>query len=128
MMKNKDEILWTDKKRSLFGLPISFTRYTLYEDKLYTTIKFLSISEEELRLYRVIDISLSQSLFERLFNVGTIICHSADATSPMLEIRSVKNPNKVRTMISELVEKNREKKNIATGEFITSERAMLEKS
>lgn len=119
------EVLWTDKKRPFCGLPWSFTRYTLYSDKLYTTVKFLSVHEEELRLYRVIDITLTQSVFERIFGVGTILCHSADATTPVLEIRSVKNPEKVRSLLSEMVEKSRSEKNIATGEFITAERNLF---
>ena len=121
---DEKEILWTDKKRPLFGLPISFTRYTLYSDRLYTTIKFIAVNEEELRLYRIIDITLKKSLFERMFGVGTILCHSADATTPVLEIKNVREPEKVRTLLSELVEKNRTEKNIATGEFITTDGRM----
>ena len=38
--KTKDglEYLWTDKKRTLFGLPLSFTRYYLTESRLITRI------------------------------------------------------------------------------------------
>lgn len=121
------KVLWTDKKRPIFGLPISFTRYTLHEDKLYTTVKFLSVTEEELRLYRVIDISLSKSLFDRLFGAGSIICHSSDATTPSLEICKVRKPEEVRTLISELVEKARKDNNIATGEFITTDKPMFKR-
>ena len=113
-------VIWTDKKRPFFGLPLSFTRYTLFKEKLYTTVKFITVNEEELRLYRIIDITLKKSLFERLFKVGTILCHSADATTPVLEIKNIKEPEKVRTMLSELVEQSRLKNNIATGEFIST--------
>ena len=116
------EILWQDKKRPFFGLPLSFTTYTLYKDRLYTTVKFLSVHEDEVRLYRIFDITLTRSLFERMFGVGTIICHSADVSAPVLEIRSVKNPEKVRTQLSELVEKYRDEKNITAGEFLTPNR------
>ncbi len=113
------EIIWQDKKRPIFGLPLSFTTYTLYKDRLYTTIKFLSVHEDEVRLYRIFDITLTRSLFERLFGVGTIICHSADVSSPVIEIRNVKNPEMVRTKLSELVEKYRDEKNITAGEFLS---------
>ena len=114
----EEEILWTDKKRPLFGLPLSFTRYTLYRDRLYVIVKILSVKEEEIRLYRIIDITLHKSLFARIFGVGSIVCNSADATTPILEIKNVKNPEKVRTLLSELVEQYRDEKNITTGEFI----------
>ena len=90
-------ILWKDKKRPFFGLPLSFTTYTLYKDRLYTTVKFLSVHEDEVRLYRIFDITLTRTLWERLFGVGTIICHSADISAPVLEIKNVKNPKNLLT-------------------------------
>ena len=115
------KVIWTDKKRTLFGLPLSFTRYTLHEDKLYITVRFIALNEEEIRLYRIIDITLTKSFWARIFGVGTILCHSADATTPTLEIKNVKNPEEVRNILSDLVEKARDEKNIATGEFITTD-------
>ena len=41
----KNDILWTDKKRPFFGLPLSFTRYTLTKDKLIITVQFLYLHE-----------------------------------------------------------------------------------
>ena len=55
-------IIWQDKKRPFFGLPLSFTTYTLYKDRLYTTVKFLSVHEDEVRLYRIFDITLTIKL------------------------------------------------------------------
>ena len=48
--KTKDglEYLWTDKKRTLFGLPLSFTRYYLTDTRLITRVGFLTITEDEL--------------------------------------------------------------------------------
>ncbi|MFR6496608.1 MAG: hypothetical protein ACLUOF_09705 [Ruminococcus sp.] len=42
--KTKDglEYLWTDKKRTLFGLPLSFTRYYLTESRLITRVGLLT--------------------------------------------------------------------------------------
>lgn len=124
MSKNSEkeidpDIIWTDKKRPIFGLPLSFTKYTLYKDRLYITVKFISVHEEEVRLYRIFDITLTKSIFERIFKVGTITCHSADVSSPVLQIKNVRNPEEVRTKLSELVEEYRDEKNIATGEFLT---------
>ena len=117
--KEKDpNIIWQDKKRPFFGLPLSFTTYTLYKDRLYTTVKFLSMHEDEVRLYRIFDLTLTRSLFERIFGVGTITCHSADVSSPVVEIKNVKNAEMVRTKLSELIEEYRDEKNITTGEFL----------
>ena len=70
------KVVWTDKKR-YFGLPISFTRYSIIEKegswvKLFYDAGFLSTRHEEVLIYRIFDISLHQSLFDKIFGVGTI--------------------------------------------------------
>lgn len=114
----KNEILWTDKKRPFFGLPLSFTRYTLTKDKLIITVQFLSLHEEEIRLYRIMDVTLKQSLLQRLFGVGTIHCCSVDVSSPEFDISSVRMPRKVRDILSEAVDTQRKERNVTSSEFI----------
>ncbi len=114
----KNDILWTDKKRPFFGLPLSFTRYTLTKDKLIITVQFLYLHEEEIRLYRIMDVTLKQSLLQRLFGVGTIHCCSVDVSSPEFDISSVKMPRKVRDILSEAVDTQRKERNITSSEFI----------
>ena len=54
------EYLWKDRKR-YFGLPLSFTRYALSEDRLFTSVGFLSIKDDEILLYRVRDLECAGS-------------------------------------------------------------------
>ena len=35
----KHEVKWKDRKRTIFGLPWSFTRYRLTDDKLIVSMK-----------------------------------------------------------------------------------------
>lgn len=114
----KNDILWTDKKRPFFGLPLSFTRYTLTKDKLIITVQFLYLHEEEIRLYRIMDVTLKQSLLQRVFGVGTIHCCSVDVSSPEFDISSVKMPRKVRDILSEAVDTQRKERNVTSSEFI----------
>ena len=53
--------IWKDRKRIL-GMPLSFTRYAMSEDRLFLSTGFLSVSDDELLLYRVRDISVKRSL------------------------------------------------------------------
>lgn len=108
-MTNAKEVIWTDKKRTLWGLPWSFTRYTLTEDKLTIRTGLLFQRKEEIRLYRITDITLTQSLGQRIFNIGRIHCVSADKTARNFNL-IVKNPDDVEEMLSDLVEKAREGK------------------
>lgn len=112
------EIIWQDKKRPIFGLPISFTTYTLYKEKLITDTGLLLRDEEEVRLYRIVDFSVRQTIFQRLFNVGTIHCYSADNSATEFDITDIKDPYKIKDLLSDLVEKERKNNNVVTGEFM----------
>ncbi|MBQ2755268.1 MAG: PH domain-containing protein, partial [Oscillospiraceae bacterium] len=76
--KNNDNYIWRDRKRIIFGLPWSFTVYMLEEEKLLVSSGFLNKREDEVRLYRIMDLTLKRSFGERLFGLGTIHCCSAD--------------------------------------------------
>ncbi|WP_303826058.1 PH domain-containing protein [Ruminococcus flavefaciens] len=101
MKKNAFEYVWTDKKRSLFGLPLTFTRYYLTETKFITRTGFLNIDEDEIDLYKITDKKVKYPFLQRLFNCGTIIIYSRDADTPSKEVHCVKNVRKV----SELIDK-----------------------
>ena len=103
--------LWKDKKRIL-GLAISFTRYELTESRLRVKTGLLNTREEELRLYRVRDISAQESLLDRLFGVGSILLHTTDATSPTLLIQHVKRADQVKELLSAQVAKARVKNRV----------------
>ena len=97
------EYLWKDRKRHL-GMPLSFTRYQLSEDRLFLSQGFLNIKDDEVLLYRVRDIDTRRSLFQRLFGVGTITVLSSDRTTPTLVLKNVKNPLFVKELIHKQVE------------------------
>ena len=81
MKKNGIAYIWKDRKRRL-GLPLSFTRYAMSEDRLFVSVGFLNIKDEELLLYRVRDINTSRTLGQRIFGVGTVTVMSSDKTTP----------------------------------------------
>ena len=115
--KKQTEYIWKDKKRGLFGLPLSFTTYMLEEDKLLISSGFFNRHEEEIRLYRIMDLTLRRSLGERLCGLGTIHCCSADKSTPEFDIKHVKNSREVKNLISDMVEEERERKRIAGREY-----------
>ena len=115
------EILWKDKKRTIFGLPLSFTTYILTEDKLIIERGFLSKTEEEIRLYRIMDFTLVRSFRERIFGLGTIHCCSADKSTPEFDISRIKKSQDVKNLISDTVEKSRVKNKVIARELIDDE-------
>ena len=117
--------VWIDKKRHL-GLPISFTKYTLTDERLYTESGFINLKESELLLYRVRDIGLTRTLWQRLFGVGTIHIYSSDTTDEHLDIVSVKKAKDVKDLISSKVEESKNSRRIGTTEIIGSDVTDLE--
>lgn len=110
MKKDIFEYVWTDKKRIL-GLPISFTRYFLTETKFITRTGFLSVQEDELELYRVLDKKLVLSAFNRMVGCGTIVMNVRDVDTPVKEIKSVKDPREVMKLLDKYIDMNRDKYN-----------------
>lgn len=115
------EYVWSDRKRTIFGLPLSFTKYQLTEERLFVEKGFLNKTEDEVRLYRIMDISLQRSFWQRIFGVGTIHCCSADKTLGDFDITSIKHPREVKEQLSELVEKQRDAKRVVNREYMTDE-------
>ena len=112
------EYVWTDRKRTIFGLPWSFTQYRLTKEKLLIETGVLSRQEEEVRLYRIMDVTLKRSLGERLFGLGTIHCCSADRSTPEFDIRRIKKSADIKNMLSDMIEAERMEKRIAGREFM----------
>ena len=103
------DYIWTDKKRTLFGLPLSFTRYFLTESKFITRKGFLSVEEDELELYRVTDKKLVLPIGRRMFGCGTIVMNVRDVDTPIKEIKSVKKPREVMAELDKHININRDK-------------------
>ena len=114
----KHEIKWKDRKRIIFGLPWSFTRYRLTDDKLIVSTGLFSINEEEIRLYRIMDVTLKRSLGERLWGLGTIHLCSSDKTTPEIDIKRVRQSADVKEMLSDMVEVARKKNRVSAREFM----------
>lgn len=114
----EQNIIWKDRKRPIFGLPLSFTKYKLTDDKLVLDSGIFGITQEEVRLYRVMDVTVKCSLIQRIFNVGTIHICSADKSTPEFDIKDVKCPIQVKDLISKKVEEERDRKKISSREFM----------
>ena len=109
--------LWKDRKR-YFGLPISFTRYALSDDRLFVSVGLLNIKDDEILLYRVRDIDTARSLWQRLFGVGTVTVMSSDKTMPTLVLKNVKDPVYVKELIHAQVEEMKIRRRVRFGEIM----------
>ncbi len=113
------DLVWHDRKRIFFGLPWTFTKYGLSEDRLFITKGLLRVTEDEVRLYRIMDISLERKLWQRMCGLGTIKCCSADKTLKDFEIKNIKNSQEIKEKLSNMVEDERTRKRVSSREFMT---------
>ena len=118
-MSTKDKITmkWSDRSRIL-GMPITFTKYSMSDDRIFCEKGLLSVKFEEILLYRVRDISMKITLGQRIFGVGSILLQSSDKTSPVLELRNIKNPREVKEMIHRQVEEIKVQRRMRFGEIL----------
>lgn len=118
---NDKEIIWKDRKRTIFGLPLSFTVYTLTGKKLLIDTGFLNKKQEEIMLFRITDVTLERKLSQRIFGVGTIHCCSADKTTPEFDITNIKNSGEVKELLSSEVFKERKANRVSSREILYDE-------
>ena len=112
------EYIWKDRKR-FWGMPLSFTRYALSEDRLFFSVGFFSIKDEEVLLYRIRDINTSRNLWQRICGVGTVSVISSDKTMPTLVLKNIKNPLEFKELLHQQVEEMKIKRRVRLGEVIT---------
>ncbi|MHB1483669.1 MAG: PH domain-containing protein [Saccharofermentanales bacterium] len=108
ILNEKQELIWKDRKR-YFGLPLSFTRYSIRGVRFYISKGLLRIEENELLLYRIMDIKLNRTITDRIFGVGTITLYTVDKTDSVIKVIRIKKPAQVRDLISRMVEEERTK-------------------
>lgn len=107
--------IWQDRKRTFLGLPLSFTRYMLNEERIFMEKGFLNSTLDEEQLYRVRDVRVSRSLGQRIFGLGTVTVY---ATNGETVLESIKHPIEVKEEIVRLVEEARKRHNIRASEML----------
>lgn len=115
---NKKDIIWKDRKRTILGLPLSFTVYTLTGEKILIDTGFLNQKQDEIMLFRITDITLTRTLGQRLFGLGTIHCCSADKTSPEFDLKNIKNSSEVKELLSSEVFRERKENRVSSREIL----------
>lgn len=118
---NKENMMWSERKRNWLGLPWTFTVYGLSEDRLFIKSGVLTVHEDEVRLYRILDLTLRRSLWQRMLGLGTIHVDSSDKTMKNFDIINIRNCYEVKEQLSGLVEAERDNKRVSSREFMGSQ-------
>ena len=118
----QEEFEWAERKRLLFfGLPFTFTTYTLSNKKLELKTGLLTTVVNDILLYRVMDTTLSRSLFQKLFGLGSVQIISSVKTHPNLCVHNIRNAREFKEALDEQVEHERLRMRFRTGEYIDND-------
>lgn len=112
-----DMYIWKDRKRFM-GMPLSFTRYALSDDRLFLSVGFFSVRDEEVLLYRIRDISSKRNLWQRIFGVGTVTVASSDKSTPQVILKNIKFPKDFKELLHANVEESKMKRRMRYGEIL----------
>ena len=99
---------YREKKRSLFfGLPLSFTYYTVAEEIISVSRGIFNKVEDDAYMYKIVDVRLEESLLQRLFGLGTLQCYGGDTTHPRLNLVNIRRAREIKNYIVSQSEKER---------------------
>lgn len=115
---------FVERKRWLFlGLPFTFTKYRVKEDMITISAGLLKTVENDCYMYKVQDVMHTATLAEKMFGLGTVICHTGDTTHPELKLEHIRNSKTIKEFILKESEEARIKRrtvnmlDIGTGEM-----------
>lgn len=112
----------SERKRWLFlGVPFTFTVYTLENKKLILKEGFFNTKENEILLYRIVDMTLNRSLMQKIFGLGSLTIEAQDKTHPTLVIKNIKHVRNFKELLSNAVEEDKLRLRMRQGELIDSQ-------
>ena len=126
-MKKQQDELWKDRRHVLW-FPFSFDRYYIANNRLYCRHGLLRQDEHECLLYRILDISLTRTLGNRLCGTGTITLRTTDSSDPVLTLKNIKHSRAVKEMLSNLIEEERTRKGVAGREIFSNGSGMMDRN
>ncbi len=102
---------FVEKKRWLFfGLPFTFTKYTVSEEQITINSGLFTRIENDCYMYKIQDTVLSVSFLQRIFGIATVICKTSDVTHGQLVLKNIKNAKQIKDFIVECSEEQRMKR------------------
>ena len=108
------EILWEGKpsglwQRFLTTIHLNFTTYQITKDELIVTTGFFKKKTNTVELYMLKDPDSTESIYQRLLNIGTISVvvdthGSAERVGSRIWLKNVQNPGQVRKILRDAIE------------------------
>jgi membrane protein YdbS with pleckstrin-like domain len=101
-------------------IQIRSTRYRLTTQRLFVRRGLVAKHIEEVELYRVKDVTVDQSMWQRILRTGTVTVLSTDDSTPELPLRGVADPHALKEQIRMHYRASKRRERVGTAEFISS--------
>jgi uncharacterized membrane protein YdbT with pleckstrin-like domain len=82
-------------------------KYTITDRRVFVRHGLISVSEQTARLERVQDVTLHQTLFDRMFGVGRLLIDTAGSSGGAFEFKALVDPAHVREVLDNAVRAER---------------------
>ncbi|MBT1171697.1 PH domain-containing protein [Bifidobacterium sp. SO4] len=113
------DILWAQRKRNWCRTPFTFTTYTLTNDEIAVKSGILRETYDVTKLFRVVDLTVTRTLLQRLFGLSTITLETRDQSSGgQLVLRNVIHGFEVRRVIQRAVDQSRNVNRVSAREYM----------
>lgn len=99
---------------------LKVNRYKITDERLILTSGIISRKVEEIELFRIKDVTVSQGVLGRIFDVGDVKIESVDDSTPIMKIRGIDNPLEVKEKLRKLYRAARKKERVVNTELIYS--------
>lgn len=108
------DILWEGKpsglwQRFLTSIHLNFTTYQITKDELIVTTGFFKKKTNTVELYMLKDPDTTESIYQRLLNIGTVSVvvdthGSAERVGTKVWLKNIQNPGQVRKVLRDAIE------------------------
>ncbi len=115
-VEDRNEVKWRDRKHWLW-FPWTFTKYEVRNGRLYIQQGFFKTDYDETLLYRIVDIKLTRTFFQKIFGTGTVALYTRVDSNKHILLENVKNPVEVKEYLSDMIESIRNEKKVVGKEF-----------
>ena len=113
------DVLWSQRKRNWCRTPFTFTTYTLTADEIAVKTGVLRETYDMTKLFRIVDITITRTLLQRLFGLSTITLETRDQSSGgQLVLKNIIHGFDVRRTIQRAVDESRSVNRVSAREYM----------
>ena len=110
-MEDDNGTVLEEKKRwGFFGLPFTFTKYTIKENVVTIDSGFFTKVQDDCYMYKIQDVKLRKTLTQRWFKLGDVVCYTGDTTHHELVLKNIRNSDEIKDFILKYSEQQRIKR------------------